>query len=119
MTGMRKWLFYPAAVIVGLLCGLFGAGGGVVAVPMLRGAGLEEDEAHATSISITFPLALLSGFFYLRGEHFTLSQAVPYLPGGLAGALAGAWLLPRISTVWLRRIFGAVIVFSAVRLLMR
>lgn len=115
----RGWLFYPLAVAIGLLNGLFGAGGGVVAVPVLRGVGLQEDEAHATSISVTFPLAVLSGLLYLRAERFRLSAAWPYLPGALLGALLGAWLLPRVGSVWLRRIFGAVIIFSAGRLLLR
>lgn len=115
----KKWYFYPLSAGVGLLCGLFGAGGGVVAVPMLRGAGLEEDAAHATSISITFPLAVLSGLLYLSGEHFAVGDALPYVPGGLVGAVLGAWLLPKLSGVWLRRIFGAVIVFSAGRLLLK
>lgn len=115
----KKWYFYPLSVIIGLLNGLFGAGGGVVAVPVLRGAGMREDEAHATSISITFPLAVMSGLLYLQKQSFQLGEAVPYLPGAALGSLAGAWLLPRISGVWLRRIFGAVVVFSALRLLLR
>jgi len=115
----KRWFFYPLSAAVGLLSGLFGAGGGVVAVPLLRACGLEADKAHATSISVTFPLALLSGYFYLKGEHLVLSDALPYLPGALLGALVGAWLLGRIGAVWLRRIFGAVVVFSAVRLLLR
>jgi uncharacterized membrane protein YfcA len=90
-----------------------------MAVPMLRGAGLEEDAAHATSISIILPLAIASGLLYLRAEAFTLTDALPYLPGGLAGAAAGALLLPKLKAVWLRRIFGAVIVASAIKLLIR
>lgn len=115
----RKWYFYPLAVCIGLLNGLFGAGGGVVAVPVLRGAGLAEDEAHATSISITFPLAVMSGLLYLQKQSFHIGEALPYLPGAALGALLGAWLLPRIGSIWLRRIFGAVVVFSALRLLLR
>lgn len=115
----RKWFFYPLAVSIGLLNGLFGAGGGVVAVPALRGLGLAEEEAHATSISITFPLAMASGLLYLREAQFRLGEAAAYIPGGLVGALIGAWLLPRMSGMWLRRIFGAVVVFSAIRLILR
>jgi len=115
----RGWMFYPLAVVIGLLSGLFGAGGGVVAVPVLRGVGLAEDEAHATSVSVTFPLAVLSAFLYLRAASFELRAAWPYLPGAFLGALLGAWLLPKVSSAWLRRIFGAVIIFSAGRLLLR
>jgi len=106
-------------LLTGLLNGLFGSGGGMIAVPMLRGQGLSEEESHATSISLIFPLAIVSGFLYWNSKVFTISDALPYLPGGLLGAVFGAWLLPKISGIWLRRIFGAVILFSAGRLLLR
>ncbi|MCL2056632.1 MAG: sulfite exporter TauE/SafE family protein [Oscillospiraceae bacterium] len=106
-------------ILTGLLNGLFGSGGGMVAVPMLRGQGMKEEEAHATSISLILPLAVISGFLYRTSKAFTLTDALPYLPGGLLGAVFGAWLLPKISGLWLRRIFGAVILFSAGRLLLR
>lgn len=115
----KRWLVWPLGLVVGGLNGLFGAGGGMVAVPMLRGLGLESEECHATSMAVIFPLAIASGCIYLRAGQFQLSDAWPYLPGGLLGAVAGAWLLPRLGTVWLHRIFGVVILFSAGRLLLQ
>lgn len=110
---------YPLGLVVGLLNGLLGSGGGMVAVPMLRGLKLEADECHATSIAIIFPLAIASGFLYLRAGSFNLADAWGYLPGGVLGAVVGAWLLPRISSIWLHRVFGVVVLFAAARLLMR
>lgn len=118
-SGWKRWLFRGLGLVVGVLNGLLGAGGGMVAVPMLRGLGLRAEEAHATSIAIIFPLAVASGFLYLQAGQFALADAWVYLPGGVAGALCGAWLLPRIKTLWLHRIFGVVILLSAIRLLMR
>lgn len=115
----KKFLSYPMGLVVGALNGLFGAGGGMVAVPMLRFLGLKGEECHATSIAIIFPLAIASGFLYLQSGHLTIDQAVPFLPGGIAGALAGAWLLPKLSTKWLHRIFGVLIIVSAIRLILR
>jgi len=118
MGEKRRWLRYPLGFAVGLLNGLFGAGGGMVAVPMLRGMGMKTNQSHATSLSIVLPLSILSGWLYLRGEHFSLAEAAKYLPGGLAGAIVGAIFLPKIKTIWLRRLFGAVIIFSGGRLLL-
>ncbi|MDL2234469.1 sulfite exporter TauE/SafE family protein [Ruminococcaceae bacterium OttesenSCG-928-L11] len=114
-----KPLAYGLGIAVGFLNGLFGAGGGMIAVPMLRSLGLAEEEAHATSLSLILPLAILSGFLYLNAGAFAIPDALPYLPGGLIGALLGAWLLPRLKAVWLHRIFGIVILFSAGRLLLQ
>lgn len=103
----------------GILNGLFGAGGGVVVVPMLEKAGIEPKKAHATSISIILPLCFLSGIFYFFSGHFSFGQAVGYLPLGLAGAVLGAWLLKKIPNDLLRRVFGIVIIISAVRIFMK
>jgi len=109
----------PAGLAVGFLAGLLGAGGGMIAVPALRSLGLNEEKSHATSICVMLPLALASGLFYLRTQSFQLSEATEYWPGAIAGALVGAWLLPRLKSVWLRRIFACVMLFFAVRLLIR
>ena len=40
-------------------------------------------------------------------------------PGGLAGALAGAWLLPRANTAWIKAAFSLLLLWAAFRLLTR
>ena len=115
---IKKLLPYGAGLLTGLLNGLLGAGGGMIAVPMLRASGLDEQQAHATSIAVIVPLSLVSAWLYLTAGRLEFSSAMVYLPGGLAGALAGSWLLPRIKTTLLRRIFGCVMVWSALRLLL-
>lgn len=115
----KKRLAWPMGLAVGLLNGFFGSGGGMIGVPMLRMLGLETQESHATCIAVIAPLAAVSAGLYLYQEAFVLKDALLYLPGGLVGALAGAWLLPRLKTVWLRRGFGILILFAAYRLLSR
>lgn len=104
---------------VGLLNGFFGSGGGMAGVPMLRAIGLDTQECHATCIAVIAPLAAVSAGLYLHRGVFALKDALPYLPGGVAGALAGAWLLPKLNRIWIRRGFGALILFAAARLLIR
>lgn len=115
----KNFWFYTLGAAIGFLNGLLGSGGGMVAVPMLRRLKVETEACHATSIAIISPLAVASGLLYLKAGSYSLADALPYLPGGLLGAVFGAWVLPKIKTVWLRRIFGAVILFSAWRLLTR
>lgn len=112
----KIWLLGP---VIGLLNGFFGAGGGMVAVPLLQKLGLKREECHATSMAVILPLAALSGFFYLSGGNVRLAEAAAYMPGGLLGALAGGWLLPRIKTSLLRKIFGAAALLTGLRLLLR
>ena len=90
----------------------------MVVVPMLGKDGLPAERAHATSIAVILPLSIASSLLYLSLGHMELSQALPYLPLGLVGAWLGGLLLPRIKTVWLHRVFGVIILYSAVRLLL-
>ena len=100
----------------GLLNGFFGAGGGIMAVPLLQKAGVPTEKSHATAIDVILPLTLVSSLLYLKLGSATLNQALPYIPLGLAGAVAGSFLLPRIKTKWLHKIFGVIVLYSAVRL---
>ena len=115
----KRWYFIFLGLVAGILNGLFGAGGGVAVVPMLENAGIEPKKAHATSISIILPLSILSGIFYLISGHISFETALPYLPLGIVGALMGGWLLQKISNDLLRRIFGIIIIISAVRIFLK
>ena len=115
----KKWLFGAAGAAAGFLNGLFGAGGGTVVVPLLEKAGLESKKAHATSIAVILPLSAFSALLYLWGTSPQWGTALSYLPLGAVGAAVGAWLLKKIDNNLLRRIFGGVILASAVRLWFR
>ncbi len=119
MSKAKKMLAWPMGLAVGLLNGFFGAGGGMVGVPMLRFLGMEERECHATCIAVIAPLAAVSAWLYLQKRVFSLADAAWYLPGGLAGALVGGWLLPKLKGIWLRRVFGALVIFAGARMVLR
>ena len=73
--------------------GLFGGGGGMIAVPLLRAQGLNEKQAHATAIAVILPVSLLSFLLYAIKGFFDFSVALPVAAGGFAGGFAGAKLL--------------------------
>lgn len=103
-------------ILTGFANGLFGSGGGTAAVPLLKKSGLEEKKAHATSLALTLPLSVISLILYQTDTPLPWRDIWPLLPAGLAGAALGSLLLKRISPQWLKRIFGGLLVASAVRL---
>lgn len=112
--------FYLLGFIAGVLNGFFGAGGGLVVVPMLEYAELEPKKSHATSIAIILPLSIISGIMYiLNGVEINFQTLLTTVPLGIIGAVAGSFLLPKIKNNWLRKIFALVMIFSAVRLLIK
>ncbi len=112
----KKWAYWGGA-LAGVVNGLLGAAGGLVVVPSLRKAGIETRKSHATSVAVILPISIVSAIFYLSSGRFQFSDALIYLPGGVAGAFLGGWLLPRIPSHLLRRIFGGFMLWAAIRLL--
>ena len=116
MKNVLKWI---GSIGVGLINGLLGAGGGMLAVPLLEKQGLSPRQSHATSIAVILPLSIFSAVLYYTSGRVQISDAMPYIPFGIIGALIGAWLLPRISGTLLKRIFGIFMIWAAVRLLLK
>ena len=119
MSGLSKTRIAAAGFTGGVLNGLFGSGGGAVAVPILEGGGEDAKRCHALSAAIMFFLSLVSGFGNAVLGHFPLDTVKELLPAGIAGAAAGALLLRRVNNDILRRIFGALLIFSGGRILLR
>lgn len=103
----------------GILNGLFGAGGGVVVVPLLEKFGIPAKKAHATSIAIILPASIISAILYFMSGNLNLASAAAYLPTGLLGAGLGALLLKKITVKWLKLVFALVIIAGAVRMLVQ
>ncbi len=128
-----QWLEYlmyaGTGLAVGVLNGMFGAGGGIVAVMLLRlcgrrrrrhdgrSGGDQARRAHATSIALIFPLSAFSAWMYVSNGSVKLGDAAPYIPGGILGAALGAALLKIISPKWLKRVFAAFMLYTAYRLM--
>ena len=118
-THQNKLWFLLIGAVCGLVNGFFGAGGGSVAVPLLKKAGIEDREAHATSVAIILTITAVSAAFYIFRGDVRIMDAVGYMYTGVFGAAFGAWLLKKISVLWLRRIFGALIVVASIRMFLR
>lgn len=108
-----------SGLAAGLVNGFFGAGGGLILVPMLKkSTDGREESAHATSIIIILPLCIVSTFFYSKGAGIKPSELLPFLIGGVASAPLGAFFLKKIPAGLLGRLFGGFMIFSAIRMLL-
>ncbi len=114
----EKLYFYLLGAVTGICNGLFGSGGGIVAVPMLQKGGVPVKNSHATSLALTLPLSAVSAFFYACGNSFQWSDALPLIPFGLAGALAGSLLMKKIPNTLLKKVFGILLIISGGRMLL-
>lgn len=106
-------------LITGTANGLFGSGGGTIAVPaMVLLLGVEDHKAHATAISIILPLTLVSAFFYVSNHYVDWNLTWKVTLGGIAGGYVGARLLNVCPAGLLRKIFGTFMIAAAVRMML-
>lgn len=114
-----SWTAGCSGMVAGLLNGFLGAGGGVILVPLLRGAHhLPEKSALATSLAIMLPLTAVSVLIHAVQGELCWQAALPYGLGGIAGGyLAGKWL-HRLPAAWLRRGFGLLLLAAGARMLL-
>lgn len=114
-----NWITYGlSGAAAGIINGLFGAGGGMVLVPLLIKAGkLEDKKAFATAICIILPLCVVSIIIYATRGVVSVSMALPYLIGGLLGGILGGILFQKVSVKLLHRLFGILILWGGFRLL--
>jgi uncharacterized membrane protein YfcA len=106
--------------LAGLFSGLFGVGGGSVIVPLLiLWLGYDERSATATSLAaIVFIAAFGAAAQGLYGNVDLLDAALIGLPA-VGGVVIGTWLQQRLTARWISLLFAAVLVGSAVELVVR
>lgn len=108
-----------SGIFIGAVNGLLGAGGGMLAVPMLKKSGMEQKQAHANAVAVILPISLVSAVAYIIKGNVSVSDAVPFMPAGVAGAVVATFLLKKISPVYLKIIFGGFMVWAGVRMLVK
>ena len=108
-----------AGIVSGFLNGLFGSGGGVLAVMFLRKIIGDERKAHASATLMILIMSIVSFVLYACGGSVDFKQGFAFMPGGVLGAVAGAVFLKNIKGDVLRRVFGAVIAVSGVVMLIK
>ena len=102
----------------GTVNGLFGAGGGMVLVPLLTSCtDLEDDEIFPSSVSIILPVCLISLTFSLMNTPIDWSGTLPYLAGSTAGGILAGIFGRKIPTKWLHKGLGILILWGGVRYL--
>ena len=103
----------------GVINGLFGAGGGMIAVPVLKKLGLSQKSAHANAVATILPITVISAVMYIIKDYVNLSDSFFYIPTGVIGSVIGTLIIKKISSKWLSVIFSAFMVYAGVRLLFK
>lgn len=106
-----------AGAATGAINGLFGAGGGMVLVPMLSGSPeFSDEEVFSSSIVIILPICIVSLISGASGP-LPWQAAWPFLLGGVPGGILAGLISRKIPTLWLHRALGLLIIYGGARYL--
>jgi uncharacterized membrane protein YfcA len=111
-------LLYGA--LVGLSLGLTGGGGSILAVPLLVfGLGMDFRSAVAVSLAVVGLTASFGAVLQAGKGHVLWGAGAILGIGGILAAPFGAWVGARLSTQLSLMLFSAIMVFIAVKVLIR
>lgn len=116
---MKKAVSFLCGIAIGIINVLLGAGGGIIAVFMLKKSGLSQKDAQANAIAVILPLTFISLIIYFKNGYVNFYDNIFLLPAGVAGAVAGAFILKKISPKATRIIFGLFMIWAGIRLLIK
>jgi len=104
----------------GVASGLFGIGGGTVMVPALAVfLGLDIVAAVATSLFVMAPSALIATYQHWAQGHLHPELALPLILGIVIGAQIGPCIGTRIPKKRLRQLFGIVLLYAAINMIIK
>lgn len=98
---------------------LLGAGGGMIAVPLLKKCGLDTKKAHANAVAVILPITVFSASVYMIKDYVNIKDAFVFMPFGIVGSVFATWLLKKISPNLLRIVFGGFMIWAGVRMLFK
>ncbi|MBR7122054.1 MAG: sulfite exporter TauE/SafE family protein [Oscillospiraceae bacterium] len=107
-----------SGICAGAINGLFGAGGGMVLIPLLTYlTDLDENDIFPASVCIIAPLCVVSFALTVKGNTVAWHIALPYLLASSVGGILAGMFGRKIPTIWLHRILGILILWGGVRYL--
>ena len=113
-------LFVLLGLCAGVLSGFLGIGGGILIIPVLvYFCGFSQHLAQGTTLALMVPpIGLLAAWSYYKDGNVNLPAAAFICLGFVFGGLVGARLAGLLPELLLRRCFGGILLFFAVRMIL-
>lgn len=112
--------FLFLGLLAGILSGLLGVGGGILLVPALVFiVGLTQHQAQGTTLALMVPpIGLLAAWTYYKQGSVDLRIAGLICLGFFVGGLFGARFATAINPALLKKLFGAVMLITALKMIL-
>ena len=104
-------------VFTGAINGIFGGGGGMIAVPLLNKVlGEKTKVAHASAILVILPITIASAVMYIIGGYFEAVPTFSTMVGVVVGGIIGAFALKKLNAKLVAFIFALMMIAAGVKL---
>ena len=104
--------------LAGIICGLFGTGGGMILVPaFIYMLDIEPKKARATSLFCMLVMVIVSSIFYYKNNYIDWKIGALCAIGGIGGGYLGAKILKKIPDYILKIVFTIFIGYYSFRML--
>jgi len=135
-TKFYHFIFICVGIASGFICGFLGTGGGILTVFALnklipryaeKKVCVSQDlsrDCFAMTVATILPASAVSAFIYSKsgmmsfGEVMSSGFVFLLIPAALGG-IAGAVILDKIKTQFLKKLFGALIIFGGAMMIFR
>ena len=119
---MKKTLILVLCGIgAGFINGLMGSGGGIVIVFVLCFLYPEKSvkDAFASALLCILPMSLVSAGRYLQNGSFDIKELLPYIIPAILGGILGGFLLDRLNSTLVKKLFAGLITLGGILILVR
>lgn len=105
-------------LLAGMICGLFGTGGGMILVPafiyMLK---IEPKKARGTSLCCMLVMVITTSIFYYKNNYIDWNVGIYCAIGGIIGGYLGAKILKKFPDYILKIVFIFFLIYVSYNML--
>lgn len=111
------------SIIAGFLSGLISSmgfgGGGILIVYLVVFANVPQLKAQGINLIFFIPCAILATIIYTIKKQIDYKKILPVIIGGVIGATASGFILSKIDTSYLSKIFAVFLIIMGISSILR
>ncbi len=112
---LKNLVLSLVGIVSGFINGFFGAGGGLLLVPMISYvSGDDSKRAHATTLGCVLFMCIASSIIYLTKKQYEIKFVVVCMIGSILGSIVGTKLLKKLKNKVIDLIFAFILIIAGV-----
>lgn len=118
IDGVNMVIKIVIGLLAGIICGLFGTGGGMLLVPayvyLLK---IDPKKARATSLCSMLAMVIASSVFYYKNNYINWNIGILCAIGGIIGGYFGAKILKKVPDYILKIAFICFLIYASYKMI--